>query len=163
MKGIAICAVLLALGASYFFMTSSRVASPVEEKYQQYLAEYKKNIRNGEEYEMRLRIFEKNLKFIEDTNSQGNTFTLGVNQFADMTDEEYAKYLGYKPIINKSPAKAYTGVIAGSVDWRTKGAVNDVQNQGSCGSCWAFSAVAGFEGAYFLKTGKLLKFSEQQL
>ena len=163
MKGVAICAVLLALGASYFFMTSSRVASPVEEQYQQYLAEYGKSISNGEEYEMRLRIFEEKLKFIEDQNSEEDSFTVGINQFADMTDEEYTKYLGYMPITNKSPAKEYNGIVAGSVDWRTKGAVNKVQNQGSCGSCWAFSAVAGFEGAYFLKTGKLLKFSEQQL
>ena len=38
-----------------------------------------------------------------------------------------------------------------------------VQNQGYCGSCWAFSTIAGFEGAHFIKTGKLLKLSEQQL
>jgi C1A family cysteine protease len=144
-------------------MTSSRSVSPVEEQYQQFLAEYRKSISNGAEYEMRLRIFEEKLKFIEETNSQINSFKVGVNQFADMTDQEYSKYLGYRSIINKSPAKTYTGKVANAIDWRTNGAVNTVQNQGSCGSCWAFSAVAAYEGAYFLKTGKLLKFSEQQL
>lgn len=48
-------------------------------------------------------------------------------------------------------------------DWRKKGAVNSVQNQGNCGGCWAFSAVANLEGVYFKKYGKLPKFSEQQL
>ena len=46
------------------------------------------------------------------------------------------------------------------MDWRAKGAVNPVQDQGNCGSCWAFSAVAAMESAHFIKTGKLLKLSE---
>lgn len=52
--------------------------------------------------------------------------------------------------------------IPDSVNWVDAGAVNEVQDQGRCGSCWAFSAVAAIEGAHKLKTGKLLKLAEQQ-
>ena len=49
------------------------------------------------------------------------------------------------------------------IDWRTKGAVNAVKNQGQCGSCWSFSANMAMEGAHFIESGTLLSFAEQQL
>jgi len=47
-------------------------------------------------------------------------------------------------------------------DWRTKGSVTAIKNQGSCGSCWAFAAGAALEGAYHIKYNVLKIFSEQQ-
>jgi len=87
-----------------------------------------------------------------------------------MSDYEYKQMLGYKPSL-RTNKKNFTATYTASapleavpeVNWVTKGAVNEIQNQGSCGSCWAFSAVGSIEGAHWRSTGKLEKFSEQQL
>merc|ERR1719478_1351803 len=93
---------------------------------------------------------------------------MGPNQFSDLTLEEF-QALPIRGFVKSSErGLAYLGEhvegeVAASVDWRTKGAVTPVKNQGQCGSCWSFSTTGSVEGAVAILTGKLTSLSEQQL
>jgi len=119
----------------------------------------------SEEMFKRLNIFKSNLDMICQHNIANFSFTLGLNEFADMSNDEFtATHLGHRA--QEYPQQDVDTTIinpSNDVDWRSKGIVNPVKNQGSCGSCWAFSATGAVEGFHAQKTGKLISLAEQQL
>jgi len=126
-----------------------------------------KTYKTREELVLRRNIFAANVAKVEKHNSEGHSWTMGVNKFADLTGEEFkAIYAsGYrakeKRSVNVSTLKS--AALPTSVDWEAKGAVTPVKNQGQCGSCWAFSTTGSVEGAVFIGKGTLTSVSEQQL
>ena len=115
-------------------------------------------------------IWQANKKYVDEHNenlADRLGFTLGMNAFADMDGAEFAKiYNGYLSGRRSNSTKIFhsSGIsLPTSVDWRTKGIVTGIKNQGQCGSCWAFSTTGSLEGQHALATGKLVSLSEQNL
>ncbi|KAL4459367.1 hypothetical protein ABPG74_017980 [Tetrahymena malaccensis] len=136
---------------------------------------------NDAEKQYRQTVFLENFQKIKEHNANlVSTYQQGFNQFSDMTKEEFVEKIlmsnyqtkSSKPLSSSSTQNSssndlgLTGTsstIASSIDWRTKGAVSPVKNQGNCGSCWAFSSTGAMESFNYIKNHVLSSFSEQQL
>ncbi|GAA0157224.1 cysteine protease [Lithospermum erythrorhizon] len=142
----------------------------IRDLYESWLAKHAKLYGAFGEKDKRFQIFKDNLMFIDEHNSQDKNYKLGLNRFADLTNEEYRNmYVGGRMNRKKVGTKNQIyGFEAGdelpeAVDWRQKGAVAPVKDQGQCGSCWAFSTVGAVEGINQIVTGDLITLSEQEL
>jgi C1A family cysteine protease len=139
--------------------------------FQKFVQDFKKEYKNDVEKTERYMIFKEQVAKVDAHNARKDvTYTLAINKFSDLTWEEFrAQYLGYRSTgVARSSGSAQIHQLSGvsapaSVDWRTKGVVNPVKDQGQCGSCWSFSAAGSLESAHAIATGNLVSLSEQNL
>lgn len=140
---------------------------------------YSKTYSSPEEFQYRLSIFEKNLELFDYHSKSDKLATYGINQFADLTPEEfkenYLKLYGERERINKNKDQSFleTNLLLNiewdqaikekKFDWRDNIKGDRIEAQGSCWSCWAFVAVTNIEYQYFFKFGEMIRLSEQQL
>jgi cathepsin L len=122
---------------------------------------------SASEFGLRFAVFKYNYKFIQQHNAGNHSFTVALNQFADLTNIEYQKlYLGFKGASSEQQEYSFPQVgvkVPTSMDWRQEGAVTPVKNQQQCGSCWSFSTTGSTEGCHKLSGNPLVSLSEQNL
>ena len=129
---------------------------------------FNKNYLSKDELNSRFSVFRNNLIDILIHNADvSQNFTLGVNQFTDLTPQEFKEQYvsGLKPVgsYGCKPFSSTASQAPSSIDWRSKNAVTSVKDQGQCGSCWSFSATGAIEGAWAISKGQLVDLSEQEL
>ena len=138
------------------------------ERFKHFRSLFLKEYRTIEEEVDRFRIFRQNLRAIDAHNTDiGQNFTMGINQFTDLTPEEFKTLYasGYKGLqsFGCSSFTSHGTSVPDSIDWTAKGVVNPVRDQGQCGSCWAFATTANAESVWAISSGKLLDLSEEFL
>jgi len=167
MQSISVLAVL-----ALAFSCTLAIDVTLDQHWNMWKQTHNKQYSNVEEQVRRI-TWESNLKKVQEHNLHADmgvhTFWLGMNKFADMTITEFAKKMnGYNTtsVPRRQGARTFTRTLTDlpdTVDWRDKGYVTPVKDQGQCGSCWAFSATGALEGQHFGKTKQLVSLSEQNL
>ena len=162
---------MVSFTSSFLVVLLLGIASGLDEtqEWRLWKAKYSKSYGSVDEESKRLSIWLKNKAYVTEHNSMETSFELEMNQFADMTSDEFVSiyngYLGEERNTNATDLyhKTSGAALPSSVDWRKEGLVTEVKDQGKCGSCWAFSTTGSLEGAHAKKTSKLVSLSEQNL
>jgi hypothetical protein len=140
-------------------------------EFSHFQEKFSKRYSNLEELEKRFKIFRENLRDVIMHNLDwSQNFTMGINQFSDLTSDEF-KNTYVRNSIQRQPlgsfgCKPYSSNAAGApnqIDWRDFDAVNPVRDQGQCGSCWAFATTANAESVWAIQKGELYDLSEEYL
>nr|XP_048303514.1 cathepsin Q-like isoform X1 [Myodes glareolus] len=163
----AIFLVVLCLG---FRSSASALDPSLDAEWEEWKILYEKSY-SLEEEALRRIVWEKNMKIIKNHNGENglgkNGYTMEMNAFGDMTDEEFKKMMVDFPMKTHKRGKGiWKRALSGLpkfVDWREEGYVTPVRKQGNCSSCWAFATTGAIEGQMYKKTGKLIPLSVQNL
>lgn len=143
-----------------------------EKLWAKWKVDYNTTYTTKAEHDERYAIFVENLQKIDAHNAQGLSWTMGINQFTDMTQAEFAQYVqrgnggGFVHLnkdISELNIKELGPATCTSVDWVGENKVTPVKNQGQCGSCWSFSTTGAIESRVAIKQGTLKILSEQEL
>jgi len=140
--------------------TAASISPEVMTAFENFQVKFNKKYSDSE-FAKRVAIFAENFEKVQVLNKEhmvaGGDAVHGITRFSDMSAEEFkAAYLsGYVPSTTNTTrvTPKFSAPLAASVDWRTKGVVTPVKDQGQCGSCWAFSATAAIE-SYGALSGK---------
>jgi len=149
------------------FAAAGAVTPRTVSLFDEFVRKYDRHYATEEEQEKRFQIFSENLDKIDASNAKGNSYTLGITSFTDQTVHEFTQNGLKKNLAASNNRTLFSAPDAfaepDSIDWVTKGGVTSVKNQGSCGSCWSFSAAGALEGAMFVAGRPIKDLSMQHI
>lgn len=155
------------------FSAVALAAKDYEQMFGEFKATHLKSYADAGEEATRFKNFVRNMKKAEAQQAANPLAVFGANKFADLSEAEFGAYSNGAEYFKKALAESthtveapLADVVAAAgekIDWREKGAVTPVKDQGACGSCWAFSAIGNIEGQAFLGGKPLTGLSEQLL
>lgn len=171
---------LLLVGAGALASSSASFVPGPTYTFEDFCREFGRSYEpESEEYRSRRAIFEARLEEVRAHNADGGrAWQRGVNRFSDYTAEEFrasgrlgysrrlARHLSGQHVSNTAASKTHSVgsvELPASWDWREKGVVSTVKDQGHCGSCWAFATTATLESHLAIATGNLEELAPQQL
>ncbi|CAD5227746.1 unnamed protein product [Bursaphelenchus okinawaensis] len=157
------------------------------DEFSKFKEQFNKVYNDIEEELKRFQLFRKSLEKVEDFEKLEDNTEFGINEFADLSDEEFQEMLMPKDfytnlrrrssfikpyshfLMHEKPRRQHkmqfdsVSPFPEHFDWREKGVVTPVKAQKNCGSCWAFAATATVETSYAIAHGELRNLSEQEL
>lgn len=144
-------------------------------QFQHFKKTHGRQYASAAEESQRFKNFVENMQTAAKQSERNPLAKFGVNEYSDMSAAEFKtrhngnKYFAKvaaessKNIDHSIVSAASKRLAAGrQQDWRPKGAVTPIKNQGQCGSCWSFSSTGSIEGQWFLAGNPLTSVSEQE-
>ena len=156
----------------------SQATANLTDMFKEWVSKHNVEINDNLVHEKLFKNWIENDKFITKVNNMNLTYKLGHNAYSGYNSNEFTELMGFNNnreknylrgpiiieiIVHVTDDDTSSVDLPTSIDWRSKGVVNDVKNQGQCGSCWSFSTLSSVESAVAIKTGVLNVLSEQEL
>ena len=143
----------------------------IDVSFKSFKEKHGKQYTSDKEHFERSRIYRANHHFVESMNRRKLTYRLKLNHLADLKAVERKIMRGLKRAVDSMrhhgakefKPRSAPATIPMAYDWRIYGAVTPVKDQAICGSCWSFSTTGVIEGAYFIKHGKQIMLSQQNM
>lgn len=162
--------------AGFVALASCEATSEEKKIFKEWRKKHNKKYRSLEEELEALERFLENKQEIDEHNKlydEGKeTYKKGLWEYSDLSKEDKRKYLHGVQVPAEHKASRFARAAGNfphyphgpaSIDWRARGLVAPVENQGQCGSCWAFSTTALIEAVMRKKHHNKAMFSPQQL